>query len=49
MCIAAEFLPDVTDVFNYLLQFRNLGLRVNYTLYGYVDVIWIPNYFRIAI
>jgi len=45
MYIAVEFLPDVTDVFNYLPPFRTLSLRINYALYGYVDVIWIPNSF----
>jgi len=42
MCIAVEFLPDVADVFNCLPQFRTLSLRINYALYGYFNVIWIP-------
>jgi hypothetical protein len=45
MYIAAELLTEVADVFNYLPPFRALGLRINYALYGNIDVIWIPNSF----
>lgn len=45
MYIVVEFIPDITDVFNYLPPFRTLSLRINNALYGYVDVIWIPNSF----
>jgi hypothetical protein len=43
--LAVEFLTDVADFFNYLPPFLTLRLRINYALYGYVYVTWIPNSF----